>query len=458
MGTLLSTSNQPQPDSSHRAIGDLLGNYFPGGNLSFDTQQLKKGSGNDPIVLAVIDLIKARFSNDNIFDPMTEYLFTGLYGAVGITGFFSTLFVLIVIISSQRLLRNPSNFLLLNLMISNLVMSVTCIPFTLVTVIRESWPFGSIMCKLIPTFQNSSVITSSVTIGIISFDRLLRVTNDSPTHDFRSTRAKSHWIQISIETIIIWISSYIISIPVWLNQTETVLGVPEIASITKCLESWKPHLRITYTMIVMLIQLIVPSTILFISHFKIKQHLDQKLVKLDGDSNNSSSGDDDGSDDDEPDTSHGADRPCNSVTIALGPTLHSSYAHLSSSNNTDVAETNQLTSTRSLIAHQADKQRKRLLKKELDRNRRVTSFLAILTISFVLSWLPLNLLNIYIDLNPDTKLSLRSINILTAVFHLISMTSIPVNSFLYGFLNTNVRPEAKKLIMPIMKSFKELFF
>ena len=431
---------------------------------------------NDTVFLSALKMLQERFLTNEILDPALEYLFTTFYGFVGVSGFFSSLFVFLVIVSSKRLLRNPSNFLLLNLMLSNIVMSVFCIPFTLITVIRQSWPFGSFMCKLIPTFQSSSVSTSSVTIGIIAFDRLIRVTNDSPSHDYRSTRAKSHWIQITIETIIIWASSFIVSIPVWVHQNETVVGFPKVACITKCLESWPPNWRISYTLIVMLIQLVLPSTLLFISHVKIKRHLDMRIIKLDTGDDVQSSTDDDCDVDDPPSNTNQRNRSGSLSTPISGsnPNCSKNSSHqmatfqsrngqlttvLSSHDDSNHNQSNvslesqtPMVRSRSLVQLTADIQRKRLLKKELIRNRRVTNFLLILTITFVLFWLPLNILNIYLDMSPNTKLSLRSIHVLTAVFHLISMTSIPVNSILYGFLNTNIRPEAKQLLTSFFKS------
>ena len=74
------------------------------------------------------------------------------------------------------------------------------------------------------------------------------------------------------------------------------------------------------------------------------------------------------------------------------------------------------------------------------RIKKTKKLLVSLTLMFCLSWLPLNLYNIIVDIkNPfeDTELML----IVYAICHMIGMSSACFNPLLYGWLNTNFRNE-----------------
>jgi len=99
-------------------------------------------------------------------------------------GFIMLFFSLIVIVSlcgnllvcrtlmAQRRLRaNSTNVLIGVLAISDLMMTIFNIPFTVMDIILKDWIFGSFFCILVSFVQANSVYVSSFTIGVIALNR-----------------------------------------------------------------------------------------------------------------------------------------------------------------------------------------------------------------------------------------------------------------------------------------------
>ena len=82
--------------------------------------------------------------------------------------------------------------------------------------------------------------------------------------------------------------------------------------------------------------------------------------------------------------------------------------------------------------------------------------LIIVTINFFVSWAPLNLFNITVDMIElfyDSESSSKTMLTIFAFCHLIAMTSVVTNSVMYGFLNDNFRKSLISLFSPRWKSF-----
>ena len=60
--------------------------------------------------------------------------------------------VILTLVQHQRM-RTITNVFLLNLAVSDLMLGVLCMPFTLVGTILRDFVFGEVMCKLVPYLQ-----------------------------------------------------------------------------------------------------------------------------------------------------------------------------------------------------------------------------------------------------------------------------------------------------------------
>ncbi|CAD5113156.1 DgyrCDS2347 [Dimorphilus gyrociliatus] len=85
-------------------------------------------------------------------------------------------------------------------------------------------------------------------------------------------------------------------------------------------------------------------------------------------------------------------------------------------------------------------------KREGNINRRTTSLLLSIALTFGLAWLPLNIVNIIADFNYKQMTALDSQNILIALCHISTTCSACVNPVLYGWLNENFKKEFRKVL------------
>ncbi|XP_035671461.1 neuropeptide FF receptor 2-like [Branchiostoma floridae] len=68
-------------------------------------------------------------------------------------------------------MRTVTNYFLMNLAVSDLLVAFFCIPFTLVDNVILGWQFGDVMCKLTPGVQVVSVAASIFTLVAVAVDR-----------------------------------------------------------------------------------------------------------------------------------------------------------------------------------------------------------------------------------------------------------------------------------------------
>ncbi len=96
------------------------------------------------------------FSNQTIIGVLISYeqIFTLIipYSIIFLLAIIGNLLVIITL-SLNRRMRSVTNIFLLNLAISDLLLGVFCMPFTLVGVLLKQFIFGSVMCRLVSYLQ-----------------------------------------------------------------------------------------------------------------------------------------------------------------------------------------------------------------------------------------------------------------------------------------------------------------
>ncbi|XP_067212570.1 cholecystokinin receptor type A-like isoform X2 [Linepithema humile] len=85
-------------------------------------------------------------------NDLLENLIIPLYGIIFFLSIVGNSLVLITLARNKRM-RTVTNVYLLNLAVSDLLLGVFCMPFTLLGQILKNFVFGLTMCKLIPYFQ-----------------------------------------------------------------------------------------------------------------------------------------------------------------------------------------------------------------------------------------------------------------------------------------------------------------
>ncbi|KAK2563885.1 Neuropeptide Y receptor type 1 [Acropora cervicornis] len=82
--------------------------------------------------------------------------------------------LIVTLFSAKR--RNSSNLATINLVISDLLMTVFCVPFvTMDLYVFDAWVFGSTMCFLVTFLQNTAIQSSLLNLLIITCEKFLAV-------------------------------------------------------------------------------------------------------------------------------------------------------------------------------------------------------------------------------------------------------------------------------------------
>ncbi|XP_066305047.1 neuropeptide FF receptor 2-like [Branchiostoma lanceolatum] len=187
-------------------------------------------------------------SNDSLVEniPIPKYkqsmyiivIFVVIYVVVFLLCIVGNL-VVCCIIARTATLRDVTHSFILNLAVSDLLVGVFCIPFTLVGHIFTENYLGDVMCKLSPMLQGMSVATSVFTLTAIAFDRYCVIVH--PTRDRLTVRQAVYLI------IAIWVIAAIIMSPQAFVRRDESFQIGEL-TLSVCGEFWpSPLLRKAYS-------------------------------------------------------------------------------------------------------------------------------------------------------------------------------------------------------------------
>ncbi|XP_023289891.1 cholecystokinin receptor type A [Orussus abietinus] len=158
---------------------------------------------------------------------LLEGLIVPLYAVIFFLSVIGNALVLITLARNKRM-RTVTNVYLLNLAVSDLLLGVFCMPFTLLGQMLKNFVFGTTMCKLIPYFQAVSVSVGVWTLVAISLERYFAI-----CRPLKSRRWQTQFHAYKMIAII-WAAS--------LTWNAPILVVSTLKSIRggrhKCREEW----------------------------------------------------------------------------------------------------------------------------------------------------------------------------------------------------------------------------
>ncbi|XP_020282458.1 cholecystokinin receptor type A-like isoform X2 [Pseudomyrmex gracilis] len=160
-------------------------------------------------------------------DSLLENLIIPLYGTIFFLSIVGNSLVLITLARNKRM-RTVTNVYLLNLAVSDLLLGVFCMPFTLLGQILKNFVFGLAMCKLIPYFQAVSVSVGVWTLVAISLERYFAI-----CRPLKSRRWQTQFHAYKMITVV-WSLSLAWNMPILVvSQLKDLRG-----GRRKCREEW----------------------------------------------------------------------------------------------------------------------------------------------------------------------------------------------------------------------------
>lgn len=204
-------------------------------------------------------------------------VFGMLYSLVWIAAIVGNTLVLYVVSFNQVSLSVRSVFIGC-LAVSDLLMSLTSLPWTAVTIFTREWIFPAPICKLIGVFQGGSIFVSSFTLTVIALDRCLLILKPN-----KEIIGYNRAIAI---VVAIWVLGYALALPVGIFSRavsyDKLCGVfcEEIWPDTN--DSGRSAGRRLYGLSVLLSQFGVPALISSICYWLISRVMSSQLERRRG--------------------------------------------------------------------------------------------------------------------------------------------------------------------------------
>ncbi|XP_036133395.1 opsin-3 [Molossus molossus] len=115
-----------------------------------------------------------RLSPAPLFSPSTYERLALLLGSIGLLGVGNNLLVLVLYYKFQQL-RTPTHLFLVNISLSDLLVSLFGVNFTFVSCLRNGWVWGSVGCVWDGFSSSLFGIVSMTTLTVLAYERYIRV-------------------------------------------------------------------------------------------------------------------------------------------------------------------------------------------------------------------------------------------------------------------------------------------
>uniref|UniRef100_A0A0K0F6H5 G_PROTEIN_RECEP_F1_2 domain-containing protein n=1 Tax=Strongyloides venezuelensis TaxID=75913 RepID=A0A0K0F6H5_STRVS len=189
--------------------------------------------------------------------------------------------MVVYVLTSTRYMRTSTNFYLLNLALSDLLLSVICMPVTVIQTIYRSWLFGDILCKIFSYTQPVSVSASAYTLAAIAMERYIAICKPFQS---RIVQTKSH---ACLMICIVWSIAFIINLG-FLFNIENISYDPENPNLKMCTSTASYKTKFFYQIYVTIVLLVVPLILMgvlygyVISSLKMGIKMDIAAIGIEG--------------------------------------------------------------------------------------------------------------------------------------------------------------------------------
>ncbi|XP_064481972.1 cholecystokinin receptor type A-like [Ornithodoros turicata] len=171
----------PHRNNFTMVVPDLFGN-FPTPSLEVTSEDAITTNVTLSLVTSWVTSVanESNVTYDNLTDttaiatPEDFVLRVTLYAIIFFFAVVGNALVMVTLVQNKRM-RTVTNVFLINLAVSDLLLGVFCMPFTLIGSLLRNFVFGEIMCKCIPYLQAVSVSVSVWTLVSISLERFFAI-------------------------------------------------------------------------------------------------------------------------------------------------------------------------------------------------------------------------------------------------------------------------------------------
>nr|CAB3252041.1 orexin receptor type 1 [Phallusia mammillata] len=143
--------------------------------------------------------------------------------------------LVVAYILRRKHLHTTVNYFMLNLALADVLVTIICLPPTMMVDFLESWLMGRFLCKLVPFLQMTVTLVSSLTLGAIAVNRWFVVCHPLRCSTFHKSSKSAGMVMAAI-----WLFSLSTLCPVaFFNElTPDFEGYEELSLLMSCGEHW----------------------------------------------------------------------------------------------------------------------------------------------------------------------------------------------------------------------------
>ena len=193
-----------------------------------------------------------------------QVIFYMVYSIIFLLGMCGN-FLVVYAVLHNRTMQNVTNFFILNLALSDILLCVLCVPFTPLYTFLNRWVFGEVLCHLVTCAQAISIYISSLTLTAIAIDRFVVI-----IYPFRARMLTSTCVALILCT---WLFSTGATLPYGVYVEYRIIAGGDYV----CEENFPDDLRLTFGTITTVLQFVVPFLIMTITYTLISLKLSSRV-------------------------------------------------------------------------------------------------------------------------------------------------------------------------------------
>ncbi|KAG8430797.1 hypothetical protein GDO86_019993 [Hymenochirus boettgeri] len=330
-----------------------------------------------------------------------------LYSIIFLLSVFGNTLIIIVLVMNKRL-RTITNSFLLSLAISDLMVAILCMPFTLIPNLMENFIFGTVMCKATAYFMGLSVSVSTFNLVAISIERYSAICNPLKS---RVWQTRSHAYRVIAAT---WVLSVILMIPYLVYNTTVPFFKKDKKVGYQCrLVSPSQLVQQAWYVLLLSILFFIPGVVMIVAYGLISREL-YRGIQFEMDLNKE------------------AKAQKNGVIVPSSDEGDGCYIQANKRRNT--MEMSTLTPSTCMM----DRARINNSEAKLIAKKRVIRMLIVIVAMFFICWMPVFVVNTWKAFDQTSAFIMLTGSPISFI-HLLSYTSACVNPLIYCFMNKRFR-------------------
>ncbi|XP_030636479.1 cholecystokinin receptor type A [Chanos chanos] len=183
-----------------------------------------------------------------------------LYSLIFLLSILGNSLVICVLVRNRRM-RTVTNLFLLSLAVSDLMLCLFCMPFTLIPNLMKDFIFGSGICKVAMYFMSISVSVSTFNLVAISLERYSAICKPLTS---RTWQTKSHAAKVISAT---WLMSFLLMLPYPISSTLVPFTRNNNSTGNMCRLVWPSDIiQQSWYVFLLLILFLVPGIVMMVAY------------------------------------------------------------------------------------------------------------------------------------------------------------------------------------------------